>query len=56
MVGEVGVYVGSARVAELKANNTYGERSLHQPEVRQANLIAHRVTVCLVLSKADFHN
>ena len=59
MVGEVGVYIDDSFrqcVVELTENQTYGERSLQQPEVRQANLRAHKVTVCLVLKKADFHN
>ena len=36
MVGEVGVYVDDALqqcVVELTENKTYGERSLHQPEL-----------------------
>ena len=57
MVGAVGVYVDDNLqqcIVELTENKTYGERSIQQPEVRQANLLAHRVTVCLVLKKADF--
>ena len=37
MVGTVGVYLDNALdhcVVELSENKTYGERSLHQPEVR----------------------
>ena len=59
MIGEAGVYVDDQLqqcVVELTENKTYGERSLHQQEVRQATLLAHRVTVCLVLNQTDFHN
>lgn len=59
MIGEAGVYVDDTLqqcVAELTENKTYGERSLHQHEVRSVNLLAHRVTVCLVLNHTDFHN
>ena len=59
MVGEAGVYVDDALqqcVVELTEGKTYGERSLQQPELRLATLLAHRVTVCLVLKKQDFHN
>ncbi len=59
MVGEVGVYVDDDLeqcVVELTEGQTYGERSLQVPELRQATLKAHRVTVCLVLKKLDFHN
>ena len=59
MVGEVGVYVDDMLqqcVAVLTENKTYGERSVQQPEVRQVNLLAHRVTVCLTLKKTDFQN
>ena len=59
MIGSVGVYMDNELdncVVELKANSTFGERSLQTTDRRSANVIAHKATVCLVLSKDDFYN
>lgn len=59
MVGKVGVYVDDGCqhcVYELTENKTYGERSIQTPEVRQASLMAHKVTVAFVLERNAFHN
>ena len=57
LVGEVGVYFDDALKAcsnRLNENKTFGDRALQNEEVRSATIKAHRVTVCLCLSKIDF--
>lgn len=58
LVGEVGVYFDDDLkhcIVELNENKTFGDRSLQNEEVRSAHIVAHKVTVCLVLSKTDFY-
>ena len=59
MVGAAGIYPDddlSKCVYELTENEAYGEKSLHKPQVREANLLAHRVTVCLTLARFDYED
>jgi len=58
LLGEVGVYFDDELqncVVSLGENKVFGERSLQNSEERTANIVAHKVTVCLVLSKSDFN-
>ena len=57
LVGEVGVYFDDAMKicsVKLNENKTFGDRALQNEEVRSATIKAHKVTVCLTLSKIDF--
>ena len=59
MVGAAGIYPDddlSKCHYELTANQFYGEKSLHKPQIREANVLAHRVTVCLSLSRSDYED
>ena len=56
--GKVGVYFDDKMedcVVTLGENQSFGERALQNSDKRTASVVAHKVTVCMVLSKDDFY-
>jgi len=54
LFGEVGLYAddkAQSPISVVHNNNTFGEKALDSLELRDRTAVAHKVTVCLSLSK-----